>query len=500
MSGFPEYGQYDALGLAELVRAREVSPLELVEEAIRRIETVNPLINCVIHRMYEHARSLATGELPDGPFRGVPFLLKDLLASYRGQPMSFGSASMRHYVADHDSALVARFKQSGVITVGKTNLSELGLSPMTEPKAFGPTRNPWELTRTPSGSSGGAGASVAARVVPMASGGDGGGSIRTPASACGVFGLKPSRGRNPAGPDMGEVWHGAVAEHVLTRSVRDSAAMLDATAGPDCGCLYFTPAPAQPFVEAAKRDPERLRIAFTTESLLGSQVDRECVEGVERTATLLRELGHEVVAARPRFDRRTFLRAYITVVAAETAVDLREMAALLGKKKLPAREVELETRVMALLGRSIDAPRFLQACRDLHRINRILGAFLEEYDVFLSPALAKPPVAIGALSPSPVEQLALRLMERLDAGRVLDAIGVIDTLADKVFAFSAFCAPFNVSGQPAMSMPLHWTRDGLPVGMHFAGRYADETTLFQLAGQLERARPWAERKPPICAD
>lgn len=500
MKRFAEYGQYDALGLAQLVRDKQVTPGELVDEAIHRIEAVNPRINAVIHTMYDEARAQAQEPVPAGCFAGVPFLVKDLLASYAGQPMSFGSRSMRGYVPTHDSSMVQRFKSSGVITVGKTNLPEFGLAPTTEPEVFGPTRNPWDPTRTPSGSSGGAAAAVAARIVPMASGGDGGGSIRTPASACGVFGFKPSRGRNPVGPDIGEIWHGAVAEHVLTRSVRDSAAMLDVTQGPDAGAPYFAPPPERPFLEEVATDPGRLRIAYTTDSLLGTHVDKACVDGVQNTVTLLRELGHEVVPARPDFDRRRFLRSYITMVAAETAADLVDNAELLGKKRVRGRDIELGTRVMAMLGRRIDGASFVECTRYLQRVARALGVFLETYDVFLSPTLARPPIPIGGLQPSAMEQTALRVLERLRAGNTMKAIGVVDAMADKIFGFSAYTPLFNISGQPAASIPLHWSDEGLPVGMHFAARYAGEAILFRLAGQLERARPWADRKPGICAD
>ena len=502
MSGFSEYGQYDGLGLAELVRRKEISPRELLEEAIARTEAVNPRLNAVIHTMYDHARELTDGDLPDGPFSGVPFLLKDMLAFYAGHPLRFGSRAMRDHVADRTSTTVTRFLATGLVPFGKTNAPEMGLEPFTEPELFGPTHNPWDPARSPSGSSGGAAAAVAARIVPVASGGDGGGSIRTPSSACGVFGMKPSRGRNPVGPDVGEIWQGAVAEHVLTRTVRDSAAMLDVTAGPDAGALYHAPAPEQPFLEAVTTAPGRLRIAFTTESLLGSHVDGACVQGVERTVTLLRELGHEVVNARPHFDRRAFLRAFIIMVSAETAADLDECSALVGRRRWSNRRLELETRAMQLLGRQIATQDFIKACRHLQRVARLMGQFLDEgrYDAFLTPTLGAPPVPIGTLRPSAMEAAGLRVLSALKAGNLMRAIGFIDTVADKVFGFSAYCALFNVSGQPAMSMPLHWSDDGLPVGMHFVAPYAHETTLFRLAGQLERARPWRDRKPPICAD
>jgi amidase len=499
VTGFAEYGNYDALGLAELVRNKEVSPGELLEEAIGRIERVNPRINAVIHKMYDHARDIARGALPGGPFTGVPFLIKDLLAVYAGQPMRHGSRSMRDFVPDHDSELVKRFKATGVITMGKTNTPELGLSPTTEPALFGPTHNPWDLTRTPSGSSGGSAAAVAARIVPMARGGDGGGSIRTPASACGVFGLKPSRGRNPVGPDIGEIWHGAVAEHVLTRSVRDSAAMLDATAGPDVGAPYVAPAPERPFAEEVGRDPGKLRIAYSVHSLLGEHVDSECITGVERTVELLRELGHEVVMAAPALDRKRFMRAYITLVAGETAADIEQSATLRGRK-IPARELEISTRILQLLGNKISASYFNLACRYLQGVTRELGSFMVDHDLFLSPTLAQLPFVSGTLQPTRMESGVLKALSLINSGNVLKALGIIDVFAAKVFEFSAYTPVFNVTGQPAMSVPLHWSEQGLPVGMHFVARYGDEATLFRMAGQLERARPWADRKPPVCAD
>jgi amidase len=316
-----------------------------------------------------------------------------------------------------------------------------------------------------------------------------------------VFGLKPSRGRNPVGPRSGEVWQGVVCEHVLTRTVRDSAAMLDATWGIDVGAPYTAPEPEQPFLDAVGTDPGKLRIAFTTESLLGSHVDEACVRGVESTVELLRELGHEVVQARPSFDRRAFLRAYITMVSVETAADLVDCAQLLGRRKLPARGVELETRVMALFGRKVGTVAFARACRHLARVTREVAGFFADgnYDVLLTPTLAKPPIPTGSLRATTAESTALRLIELLRAGNTMRAVGIIDTMADKVFEFSAYCPLFNVSGQPAVSMPLHWSDDGLPVGMHFVARYGREVTLFRLAGQLEQARPWIDRSPQICA-
>lgn len=492
-----EYTSHDALGLAALVRDRQVAPSELVEAAIAAIAAVNPRLNAVVHPMYERARAVAAGPLPGGPFAGVPFLLKDLLAVIAGVPLSAGSRAVHGLVPDHDSELVERTRAAGLVFVGKTNTPELGLAPVTEPALFGPTANPWDLTRTPGGSSGGSAAAVAARMVPMAGGSDGGGSLRIPASACGVFGLKPTRGRNPAGPDRGELWNGLAAEHVITRSVRDSAAMLDATAGPDHGAPYHAPPPARPFLGEVGADPGRLRVAFTTRSLLGSHVDRDCVAGVEETARLLEDLGHQVEDAAPPVERVPFMRAFLTVISVQVTAELDEIAALRGR---PVNGmVEPATRGLDMIGRCVTAAEHEAALRYLHRASRRIGAFFADHDVLLTPTLGQPPVRIGALQPRSVEQLALRVMDLLRAGPVMKRLRAVEWLAPRVFDFIGFTPVFNVTGQPAMSVPLAWSRDGLPIGMHFAARYGDEATLFRLAAQLERARPWADRRPPICA-
>jgi amidase len=496
MDGFREYDHYDGLGLAELVRRKEVSPAELVEEAIRRIETVNPQINAVIHPMYDLARQQVQQGLPEGPFRGVPFLLKDLLVYYAGVPTRSGSRFFRDFVPDHDSEIVRRYRQAGVVVLGKTNTPELGLVPYTEPVLFGPSRNPWDLSRTTGGSSGGSGAAVAARLVPVAHGNDGGGSIRIPASCCGVFGLKPTRGRTPMGPDIGEAWRGMAINHVLTLSVRDSAAMLDATAGPDVGAPYIIPPPERPFLEEVGRDPGRLRIAFTTRPLLPGTVHPDCVRGVEETARLCQDLGHIVEEAAPQIDGHAFARDFLTMVCAETRADIEEGEPLTGRK---ARYGEFEpaTWALGLLGRQISAGEYSCALRALQRAARQVGAFFEKYDVLLTPTLATPPMEIGWLQPTGVKAVALKLLGSLNAGALLNKLAGIEALAEEVFAFIPFTPVFNVTGQPAMSVPLVWNDEGLPIGMHFVARFGDEATLFRLAAQLERARPWFDRRPPI---
>jgi amidase len=498
MGGFSEYARYDGLGLAELVRRKEVTPGELVEEAVGRIEALNPQLNAVIHPMYDLGREAAEGELPDGPFTGVPFLLKDLGAAYGGVPMCCGSRFHEGCSPDHDCEMVSRFKAAGLVILGKTNTPEYGLVPVTEPELFGPCNNPWDLTRTTGGSSGGSGAAVAARIVPMAHGNDGGGSIRIPASCCGVFGLKPSRGRNPIGPDIGEAWHGLAADHVLSRSVRDSAAMLDATAGPEVGALYWAPPQSRPFLSEVGADPGKLRIAFTSKPFLPGVVHEDCVGGLEATAALCEGLGHVVEEAAPPIDGRAFARAFLTMVCGETRADIEEAEALLGRKATFS-DFEPATWAVGLLGTQISGAQLSQAIRLLQRTARQTGRFFEDYDLLLTPTLASPPVVTGALQPKGAEALAMKVLGRLNAGGLINALAGIDALAEQVFEFMPYTPVFNATGQPAMSVPLYWNDEGLPIGMHFAARYGDEATLFRLAGQLEQARPWAGRTPPVCS-
>jgi amidase len=498
MSGFSDYDKYDGLGLAELVRKKEVKPSELVEEAISRIEKLNPQLNAVIYKMYELARKTADGDLPDGPFKGVPFLMKDILMAYAGAPLTNGSRFFKDYIPDHDSELAKRFKATGIIVIGKTNTPEFGLVPVTEPELFGPTNNPWDLSRTPGGSSGGSAAAVAARMVPLAHGSDGGGSIRHPASCCGVFGLKPTRGRNPIGPDFGEAWRGLTCEHVLTRSVRDSAAMLDATAGSDVGALYYAVPPARPFLNEVGTDPGKLRIAFTSEPFLGGIVDKDCVKGLEATARLCRDLGHEVVEAAPQIDGKAFARAFLMIVCVETRATIEESEVLLNRKA-SFKDFEPSTWALGLLGRQCRAPEFSKSLNLVQRTARQIGEFFEKYDVMLTPTLAMPPVVTGAFQPKGIRAVAMKLLGSLNAGGLINMLSGIDVLAQHVFEFMPYTPLFNVTGQPAMSVPLYWNDEGLPIGMQFVGRYGDEATLFRLASQLEKARPWSERIPPICA-
>lgn len=499
MSDFSDYDKYDGLGLAELVRRKEVKPSQLVEEAISRIEGLNPQLNAVIHKMYDLARKTAQGDLPEGPFKGVPFLLKDLFADYAGEPTRQGSRFHNDFVPDHDSEMVKRFKKAGVIILGKTNTPEYGLVPVTEPELFGPSNNPWDLNRTTGGSSGGSAAAVAARMVPMAHGNDGGGSIRIPASCCGVFGLKPTRGRNPLGPDLDEAWYGLAVDHILTRSVRDSAAMLDATAGPDPGAPYYAPPPPHPFLNEVGADPGRLRIAFTMKPFLPGTVHDDCVKGLEATVRLCQDLGHEMVEASPQIDSRTFAMAFLTMACGETRAAIEQAEAVKGRKA-SSRDFEATTWAAGLLGRQITAAEFSKAVHLLKCTARQIAPFFDEYDVLLTPTLAMPPLITGALQPKGLEAFALKLLGRLNAGRLIKAFAEIGALADQVFQFIPYTPVFNATGQPAMSVPLHWSDEGLPIGMQFVGRYGDEAMLFRLASQLEEAKPWIDRVPPTCSE
>lgn len=496
MYSFSEYEKYDGLGLAELVRNKEVKPTELVEEAIGRIESLNPQLNAVIYKMYDQARETAVADLPDGPFCGVPFLLKDIMADYAGVPTRKGNRFHHDFVPDYDSEIVQRYKAAGVIVLGKTNTPEFALTPWTEPELFGASNNPWKLTHTAGGSSGGSAAAVAVGMVPLAHGNDGGGSIRIPASCCGVFGLKPTRGRNPIGPDLSEAWHGLACDHVLTRSVRDSAAMLDATAGPDVGAPYYPPPPARPFLEEVGTDPGKLRIAFTSKPFLPGVIHQDCIKGLEATVKLCQELGHEVVEAAPSIDGEMFAQAFLTMICGETWADIKEAEIRLGRKAT-ANDFEQTTWTLGLFGKQITAGEFAKAIRRLQRSGRQIGQFFETYDVLLTPTLARPPVVTGTFQPTKIERLGMKLLGLLNTGKLLNTAAWIETIAASAYQFVPYTPVFNATGQPAMSVPLYWTDEGLPIGMHFVGRYGDEATLFRLAGQLEQAKPWHGRIPPI---
>ncbi len=499
MGKFKEYRNYDALGLAELIKKKKISASELLEEAISRIEELNPILNAVITPMYDIAREYAKGDIPRGPFTGVPFLLKDIMTAYKGVPMSSGSRALKDYCPDYDSEMTVRFKKAGLNIAGKTNTPEFGLMGITEPELFGPTRNPWNTGHTPGGSSGGAAAAVASGMVPMASGNDGGGSIRIPASCCGLFGLKPSRGRNPLGPASGEVWQGADVEGVISRSVRDSAAALDATQGSDRGAPFIIPEPEISYMNEMKKKPGTLKIAFTSDSPLGTEVHRECVNAVSDAAGLLEELGHKVENDKPSYDGRGLGVSYITLYMGEMAADIRKVAELTGKKA-GSGGFELTTWILGMLGRTYSAGDFVEARRLWDSASRAMGEFFEKYDIFVTPVVASPPVKIGELKPKPVEVAGMKLVSALRLGKLLKASGIVHKLAEESLEKTPFTQLANLTGLPAMSVPLYWTEEGLPIGIQFIAKFGCENRLFRLAAQLEKARPWFNRVPEVKKD
>jgi amidase len=471
---FREYGNYDAVGLAELVRKKQVSASELLDEAIARTAKVDPQINAVVVKHYDYAeRQIARG-LPDGPFAGVPFLLKDL-DLLEGTRTTSGASIYKDNVADHTGTLTQRFLDTGLTIFGKSSSPEFGLMPTTEPRLFGPTRNPWNLAHSSGGSSGGAAAAVAARILPVAHASDGGGSIRIPASASGVFGIKPTRARNPVGPDRGEGWGGFSCGHVVSISVRDSAAMLDAVHGPEPSSLYYAPPPERPFAEEVGRDPGRLRIAFTDKSPYGDAIDPEIAAATRDVASLLAALGHDVEERAPRLAADP-AAVMSTIVAANTALSVRLTEQRFGRA-MTDQDFEILTLASAHNGEKATATDYVAAQLGAFQISRGLAAFFQTCDVFLCPTLCLPPLRIGELN---------------SMSRDLSHIAPI------LRRYIPATSMFNMSGQPAMSVPLAWNSAGLPLGMMFAARFGDEARLFRLAAQLEQARPWKHKLPPVC--
>jgi amidase len=473
--GFSEYGDYDGMGLAELVRKKQVSSRELLDEAIARTARIDPQINAVVVKHYDYAERQIDNGLPDGPFAGVPFLLKDL-DILEGTRTTSGASVYKDNVADHTSTLARRFLEAGVAIFGKSSSPEFGLMPTTESRLFGPTRNPWNLAHSSGGSSGGAGAAVAARILPLAHASDGGGSIRIPASASGVFGLKPTRARNPLGPDRGEGWAGLSCGHVLSISVRDSAAMLDAVHGPELSSPYFAPPPERPFLEEVGRDPGKLRIAFTDKSPYGDAIDPEIAAATLEVAALLAGLGHEVEVRAPALAADPAV-AMATITSVSTALNLRLAEQRFGRAMTDG-DFERLTLASAHNGQMTTATDYAAAQLTVFQISRGLRTFFETCDVFLCPTLCLPPLRIGELNTMSED---------------------LSHIAPTLRRYMPATSMFNMSGQPAMSVPLAWNSAGLPIGMMFAARFGDEATLLRLAAQLEQNRPWRDKLPPVCA-
>jgi amidase len=475
------FSRLDATGQAELVRAGQVTPLELVDAAIARIEALDGQIGAVVTRLFEQARrQAASPALPGGPFRGVPFLLKDLLAATAGDPLYKGNRALRDagYKAPADTALARRFRAAGLVLVGKSNTPEFGYTVTTEPEATGHSRNPWNLEHSTGGSSGGSAAAVATRLVPIAHANDGGGSIRIPASECGLVGLKPSRARVSLAP-AGEDWHGFTAEGVVTLSVRDTATALDAIAGPEAGDPYAAPPPQRPYVEELMGGPGGLRVGLLRRRPGGEPVHPECAAAVEKAARLLEGLGHHVEESHPAaLEEEQVGDHFASVVLAHAARTCEETGELLSRS-VGAGDFEAYTWALMEQGRELGAARYIAAAEWLQAWSRRMAAWWTGgFDLLLTPTLAEPPPRLGTLS---------------------SASGSPQDVLDRVLALIPFTPLFNVTGQPAVSLPLHWSEDGLPVGVQLVAAYGREDLLIGVASRLEEAAPWSERRPPTCA-
>ena len=473
----------DATEQARLVRDGEASPVELASEAIARIEELNPQLNAVIHPLFDEAREAAADELPDGPFRGVPLLVKDLSCYMAGVPVHEGMRALRDagYRSDHDMVITQRQRRAGFVILCRTNAPELGILPTTEPVAYGPTHNPWDLDRSPGGSSGGSAAAVAAGMVSAAHANDGGGSIRIPASHCGLVGLKPTRARVTLAPDFGDVLYGLVIELAVTRSVRDAAGILEAIHGPAPGDPYAAPPPSRPYTDEVGADPGRLKIGLMTAPPGGQfETHPECVAAAEQAAALLEELGHVVERSYPPdMDDPNLVANFLVRWSAGVDWNLKYWSAAIGRELGPD-DVEPTTWALAEQGRTHSAGELLLAIEEAQKGSRQIASWWSDdgFDLLLTPTCAEPPPRLGEHDAPPDNPLAPIV---------------------RATPFAVFTAGFNTTGQPAISLPLHVTADGLPVGVQLVGAFGREDVLLRIAAQIEEARPWADRTPPVYA-
>jgi amidase len=476
-----QLARLDATAQAELVRKGEATPAELTEAAIERIEATNDEVNAVIHPLFEEGLEAARGDLPDGPFKGVPFLLKDLGAAFAGQPLHLGMTYLkeRDFRAPMDTYLAQRFRAAGLVTIGKTSCPELGILPTTEPRAYGPTRNPWDLERSPGGSSGGSAAAVAAGMVPMAHANDGGGSIRIPASNCGLVGLKPSRQRTSEGPLIGDLMSGLTAELCVSRSVRDTAALLEAVHGPAPGDPYVAPPPSRPYTEEVGADPGKLRIALWNETVIEQDADPEVVAATRAAAQTLEECGHQVEEPDLSMLRSIeIVEPFLVRWAAGQAQALDQLG-MVGGQPVGPEDVEPLTWALAEIGRSRSAGEYLTAVGQHQAMARMFAGIYESgFDLLLSPTMGEPPPPLGAFDDSGPDPMVA---------------------FERAFLSGCFTAAFNATGQPAISLPLHWSAEGLPIGIQLVAPLGGEDVLLRVASQLEQVAPWADRMAPALA-
>ncbi|HEX6594967.1 MAG TPA: amidase [Bacillota bacterium] len=472
-----EFTKYDGVGLAELVNKGDVLPEELLQISVKAINELDPDINAIVSTLEEDAMREIKAGLPNGPFKGVPFLIKDVILHAEGIPVNMGSRFAEGTTFPVDSELMSRFRQAGFITVGITTTPEFAYNAATESLLYGPTRNPWNTDHSPGGSSGGASAAVSSGMVPIAHANDGGGSIRIPASCTGLIGLKPTRGRVPFGPLNSELLNGIAAEFAVTRTVRDTAALLDCVAGPDIGCYGWAEPPTEPYKEAIKKSVKPLKIAWNGKPASGAPVDEECIKVLHETVKLCEELGHTVVEASPQYDDESFSTATVRIWTANIYHMINEVSKSTGRTP---NEKNIEAAIWSCYkyGKDMRASQLLEAIDTNHSVFRKVGHFFEEYDVFLTPTIATLPAKIGQLDANNQEINAREWTEQ-------------------IFTYAPFTNLFNATGQPSISLPLGWSVSGLPIGMQFTGKFADETTLLQLASQLEEAKPWKDKYPKI---
>lgn len=495
---FEEYRKHDATSLAELIRKKEVTPIELLETAITRAEEVNPKINAVVTKLYELGKEQLKSLDTNAPLAGVPYLIKDLGPQLKGTRYTCGSGILKDFISVENSVVTDRMLAAGLVIFGKTNTPEFGLTPWTEGKLLGTAHNPWNLNHTTGGSSGGSAAAVAAGIVPMASANDGGGSIRIPASCNGLFAIKPTRGRITLGPYFGEGWGGAVCEGLVSRSVRDSALYYDLVHGSDEGDPYHIKPPEHPFMHEITRTPRKLKIGYTTKMPVGMSkpVDEENVKAMTHAVQLLKSLGHEVVEVELPYKKEVLTELLYAMVYGETSATLDYIGEQRGRK--PHRsEVEPNTWLLYKLGKSFSANAFALAKLKWNEVNRKLAEYHKQYDLLLTPTLGMRPFKIGAMNNPPFEEISLRILNALGISSVIRYTGMIEKIAEQTFSWIPYAPLANITGQPAMTVPLYWAPENLPVGVMFTAPLGDEATLFQLGAQLEKVQPWFNKVPTL---
>lgn len=492
---YQEYLQYDGLGLAELVAKKQVQPAELLKIALERSQQVNPELNAITIAMHDYAEQRSQQKL-EGPFAGVPFLVKDLYQEYQGYPSSFGCKAFKRlgYIAETHSEIVNRWNAAGIVTFGRTNTPEFGIKGITEPDAWGACKNPWNLKHNSGGSSGGSASAVAAGIVPLAGASDGGGSIRIPASYCGLFGLKPSRGRTPWGPHTSEAMHGAAMQHVLTKSVRDSAAMLDATQGEDTHSLFKIPAPTTSYISVIQQAPKKLRIGYSISSPIGTKVSQDAQNAVLHTAKLLTDLGHDVIEAQPAIDGMSLAKDFIITWFSQFTFAMDEIRKTM---KVTDDDFELDSLAIEAFGARTTALQYLRNLEQWGRYVAQMNTFFSQYDLFLLPSTASVAPKNGEVKIPSWQKPILKGLLKVGKAHILAEGKLVEQMIRENLKWVPFTQLANITGLPAMSVPLYWNKDNLPLGSQFVAPFAREDLLLQLAAQLEQAQPWSGRYTSI---